>query len=104
MFFSRIRQRMNPKRKKHLYQIPYQLEPPMKRFKRAEVQEVIRSLNPKKASSYELVTGKILKELPITGIKYLAQVLSAVLLKVYFQAEWKVAPTGHPPLEARKTF
>jgi hypothetical protein len=34
-----------------LLEIPYQLEPPINRFKRAEVQEVINSLNPKKLSS-----------------------------------------------------
>jgi hypothetical protein len=36
MFFSRIRQKMNPKRKKQLsnfLESPYQLEPPIKRFK-----------------------------------------------------------------------
>jgi hypothetical protein len=56
---------MNLKRKKHLYvqllETPYQLEPPFNRLKRAEVQEVINSLNPKKSSSYDLITGKILK-------------------------------------------
>jgi hypothetical protein len=29
---------------------PYQLEPPINRLKRAEVQEIINSLNPKKSS------------------------------------------------------
>jgi hypothetical protein len=36
----------------------YQLEPPIKRLKRTEVQEVINSLNPKKSSGYNLITGK----------------------------------------------
>jgi hypothetical protein len=49
---------MNPKRKK----IFYQLKPPINRLKRAEAQEVINSLNPKKSSGYDLITGKILKE------------------------------------------
>jgi hypothetical protein len=51
----------------------YQLEPPINRLKRAEVQEVINSLNPEKSSGYDLITGKILKELPVIGIKYLTQ-------------------------------
>jgi hypothetical protein len=63
---------------------PYQLEPPIKRLNRAEVQEVIYSLNPKKSSGYNLITGKILKELPIIERKYLTQLDNAVLLKVYF--------------------
>jgi hypothetical protein len=78
-----------------LLETPYQLEPPINRLKRAEVQEVINSLNPKKSSSY-LITGKILKELPniyiyIYIIKYLTQLVNAILLTGYFPAQWKVA-------------
>jgi hypothetical protein len=39
-----------PKEEEALFQLlesPYQLEPPIKRFKSAEVQEVISNLNPK---------------------------------------------------------
>jgi hypothetical protein len=61
----------------------YQLQPPINCLKRAEVQE-ISSLNPKKSSSYDLITSKILKELPAIGIKYLTQLFNAVLLKGYF--------------------
>jgi hypothetical protein len=49
---------------------PYQLEPLINYLKRAEVQAVTNSLNPKKSSGYDLITGKILKELPIIAIKY----------------------------------
>jgi hypothetical protein len=76
-------------------------------LKRAEVQEVINSINPKKSSGYDIVTGKIIKELPIIGIKYLTQLLNAVLLKGYFLAQWKVAQiililkSGKPPNELR---
>jgi hypothetical protein len=45
-----------------LLESPYKLEPPIKHFKRAEVQEVISNLNPKKSTGYDLITGKILKE------------------------------------------
>jgi hypothetical protein len=48
-----------------LLETPYQLIPPINRFKRAEVREVINSLNPKKSSGYDFITGKILKKLPI---------------------------------------
>jgi hypothetical protein len=51
-----------------LLEAHYHLEPPIKRFKRAEVQDVISNLNHKKSSGYGLITGKILKELPIIGI------------------------------------
>jgi hypothetical protein len=88
-----------------LLEIPYQLKPPVNHLKRAEVQEVINSINLKKSSGYDLITGKILKELPIFGIKYLTQLFNAVLLKGYFPAQWKVAQIililkpGKPPKE-----
>jgi hypothetical protein len=69
---------------------PYQVKPPINRLKRAEVREV-SSLNPKKSSGYDLITGKIFKILPNVGVKYLTQLFSAVLLKGYFLAQWKVA-------------
>jgi hypothetical protein len=79
---------------------PYQLKPPINRLKRAEV-EVTNSLNPKKSSGYDLIAGKILKEMPIIGIKYLTQLFIAVLLTGYFLAQWKVAQIilkpGKPP-------
>jgi hypothetical protein len=59
---------------------PYQFEPPIKHFKRAEVQEVINKLNLKKSSGYNLITGKTFRELPIIGIKYITQLFDTVLL------------------------
>jgi hypothetical protein len=50
MFFSRIPQKMNAKRKEAIIQLletPYQLEPPVNRLKMVEVQEAINNLNPK---------------------------------------------------------
>jgi hypothetical protein len=51
-------------------------------------------INPKKSSDYDLITGRILKELPIIGIKYyykyIILLFNAVLLKGYFPAQEKV--------------
>jgi hypothetical protein len=52
MFFSRIHHKKEPEEEKaliRLLQSPYPLELPIKCFKRAEVQEVINTLNPKKS-------------------------------------------------------
>jgi hypothetical protein len=88
-----------------LLEIPYQLEPPINRLKGAEVKEVINSLNPEKSPGSDLISGKILKELPTIGIKYLTPIFNAVFLKGYFLAQWKVAQIipilrpGKPPNE-----
>jgi hypothetical protein len=63
-----------------LLETPYQLEP-INCLKKAEVQEVINSLNPKKSSGYDLTTGKISKELPINEINYLTELFNAVFTK-----------------------
>jgi hypothetical protein len=51
--------------------LPYQLQPQINHLKRTEAQEVFGSLNPKKSPGYNLITGKILKELFIFAIKYI---------------------------------
>jgi hypothetical protein len=74
----------------HYLETPYQHTPPVNRLKGAEVQEVISSLDRKKSSGYNLVTGNILKEWPIIRIKCLTELFNAVLPKGYFPAQWKV--------------
>jgi hypothetical protein len=86
-------------------EIPYQLEPPLSRFPRSEVQTVINNLQPKSFPGYDLITRKILQELPPAGIKYLTQTFNAAMLTGYFPAQWKVAKIvlhlkpGKPPNE-----
>jgi hypothetical protein len=52
---------------------------------------------------YDLITGKILQELPLVGIKYITQFLNASLLLGFFPNQWKVAQIilllnhGKPP-------
>jgi hypothetical protein len=71
-------------------EIPYQLKPPLGRFHRSEVQTTINNLKPKSSPGYDLITGKILQELPPTGIKYLTQIFNTAMLTGYFPAQWKV--------------
>jgi hypothetical protein len=74
-----------------LLESPYQLEQLINRLKRVEVQEVINSLNTRKSSSYDLITGKVLKEFTVIGIRYLTYLFNAVLLTGYFPTQCKVA-------------
>jgi hypothetical protein len=65
-------------------------------------QPLITSIQ-KKFPGYDLITGQILKELPIIGTKYLTQLFNTILLLNYFPTQWKVAQiililnTGKPP-------
>jgi hypothetical protein len=45
-----------------LLETPYQLKPPINLLNRADVQEAINSLNPKKSSGYDLIICKLLKK------------------------------------------
>jgi hypothetical protein len=70
---------------------PYQLEPPIPRLTRTDIQKAINHLNPEITPGYDLITGNILKELHIIGTKYLTQLFNAILLINYFPIQWKVA-------------
>ena len=69
----------------------HQLEPPIKKIKRTELMEAISHLNEKKAPGYDLITGKVLKELPRTGINFLLHLFNACLQRNYFPIQWRVA-------------
>lgn len=71
---------------------PYQMDMPIARFTQKEVHRtILEHINPKKAPGYDLITGKILRELPETGIKYLTQLNNAILRICYVPLQWKVA-------------
>jgi hypothetical protein len=54
-----------------LLESPYQLELFPLLFKRSEIQNVIRNLSSKACPGYDLITGKIIQELPPDDIKYI---------------------------------
>lgn len=92
---------------KHLLEIlekPISQPLPIKPFKVKEVRKLIQSnLKPKKAPGYDLITGKILKELPDPGIRCITYIFNAVLRLNTFPAQWKIAQIilipkpGKPP-------
>jgi hypothetical protein len=74
-----------------LLESPYQLEPAPQRFKQSEIQTVINNLFPKTSPGYDLITGKILQELPAVAITFITQLFNASLILGYFSDQWKVA-------------
>lgn len=71
---------------------PDQMELPIKKFKVKEVQDMINNdLNAKKAPGWDLITGRILKELPARVIRIITMLFNAALKLEYFPSQWKVA-------------
>ena len=61
------------------------------KFSFSEIKEDISKLNVKKALGHNLITGKILKELPPHGIKLFMQLYNTILRHSYFPQQRKVA-------------
>ena len=85
----------------------YQLDLPIKKFSKSEVIRTIKSLKPKKTPGYDLITAKILNELPDEGFYFLTCVFNAVLRLSYVPPQWKVAQIkmvvkpGKPPEDVK---
>ena len=68
-----------------------------------QVTDIIWSLNTKKSPGYDLITAKVLKELPTIGIKFISYIFNAVLRLHHFPVQWKIAQVililkpGKPP-------
>jgi hypothetical protein len=83
---------------------PLQISQPIKFLTQKEIQNIIQDdLNPMKAPGYDLITGRILKEMPRKGIVHLTTICNAIIRTGYFPVQWKVAqiiiPKPGKPLE-----
>lgn len=66
------------------------MDQPIKKIALSEVKTTImKHTNSTKAPGFDLITGKILKELPSEG--YRAILFNAVLKLSYYLSQWKVA-------------
>ncbi|KAK2578299.1 hypothetical protein KPH14_011921 [Odynerus spinipes] len=77
----------------------------IKHFSPVEIKTEIQYLNSKKAPGYDLITAKLLQELPKKAIMAITQIYNAVIKKQYFPIQWKFAEIilvpkpGKPPQE-----
>lgn len=85
----------------------YQPELPLAEYSKEEVYDIItKHLNPKKTPGYDLITGKVLRELPEIGILYLTKLYNAIQ-RCGFYPQWKVAviiiiqKPGKPPEDVK---
>lgn len=75
-----------------LLEAPYQMSLPIKKFKMHEIEHIIfKKINAKKAPGYDLITGKVLQNLPKKGFKLLRIIFNAIVTRGYFPSQWKVA-------------
>lgn len=71
---------------------PNQLSLPPRSFTPSETKEVIfKEIKSFKAPGYDLVNGKILKELPKKAYIYLTALFNAILRTGHFPSQWKVS-------------
>ena len=59
------------------------------------------NLNPKKSPGYDLITGKVLMELPDKCVRFITIVFNAILRTSYFPDQWKVAQIILIPKEGK---
>jgi len=61
-------------------------------FKWKNVKNMIREkIDPKKAAGHDLITGKMLKELPDKCMKLITHIFNAIMPTGYFPQQWKVS-------------
>ena len=70
---------------------PFQMSPPIEPFSSLEVIELIRHLNPRKASGHDQISNKAIKELPIKGITLITSIFNAILRLEYYPKAWKIS-------------
>lgn len=88
----------------HILDTPYQMSPPIKPFKTAQIETtILKNVNPHKAPGQDLITGNILQELPHKGYQFITFLFNGLLRLRHFPEQWKVAMTilipkpGKPP-------
>lgn len=71
---------------------PLQMELPLQKFSVKEIKNCIKNdLNVKKSPGYDMITGKVIKELPDKAVRIMTFIFNACLRVQYFPAQWKVA-------------
>jgi hypothetical protein len=51
----------------------------------------MKDLNPRKTPGYDLITTRLLKEIPRKGIVPLTPICNTIIRTGYFAVQWKVA-------------
>jgi hypothetical protein len=76
----------------HIYDFlasPLQLSLPTRSFSPRETQNAIRTLPVGKAPGYDLLTARLLRQLPYKSILYLTYIFNAILRTSHYPIQWK---------------
>lgn len=72
--------------------VPLQLSPPIQPFSPTDIKEtIIKHTNPNKSPGYDLITGKIIRELPKKGYAFIASIFNSIITCSHFPSQWKIA-------------
>lgn len=72
--------------------VPVQMDLPIRKFHICDITAVIKSnLDQKKAPGYDLINGRILKEMPEKGYRIITYIMNAILRTGHFPPQWKTA-------------
>jgi len=71
--------------------VPCQMSLPIKPFSSKEVIEALAHINVRKAPGYDLISGKVLKELPKKAVTLLTILYNSILRLSYYLLLWKFA-------------
>lgn len=87
-------------------EVPCQMAMPIKAISPSEIKFALRNIKKNKAPGYDMITGKILQELPDKGILLITYIFNAMLRLTYWPLIWKYAEIlmiqkpNKPPEEA----
>ena len=71
---------------------PFQLDVPIPKFKFIEVTDMIKTkINTNKSPGFDLITGKLLHELPERAIRVLTYIFNAIIREKYYPILWKIS-------------
>lgn len=93
-FANHLEEVFQPNESKQNYHPPNDILPSIKlpKIKLKSVQFIINSqMDPKKAPGHDKITGKMVKELPPSAIRRLAQLFNAILRTGHFPETWKLS-------------
>jgi hypothetical protein len=73
-------------------QTPFQMAMPIQSFEFDDIFSTIHTeINPMKSPGFDLITGRLLQELPKKALKFITLIFNSIIIVGYFPALWKIS-------------